>query len=229
MIGILGGMGPEAGAYTYMRMIRYCQEKYGAKYDSDFPPIIMYSLPLPDVVEQKCNEEKVLALLGQGIETLQKAGADFSIIACNTVQCFVPKLQKKGKVLSLVEETLREAESSGIEKWGLLGSNMTMQKGLYQNAFAQANLSVVEPDSEKQKIVTSAIMDILSGNRNEEAREKLMDVVSWLKGKEAQGIILACTDLPIVISSESIGIKTLDTSDVIAKAAIEYYNKIRGE
>ena len=72
MIGVLGGMGPESTAYTYVRMIRYCQEKYGAVRDSDYPPILIYNMPILDVVGQEGSEKELLPLLAQGILKLKE-------------------------------------------------------------------------------------------------------------------------------------------------------------
>jgi len=221
MIGMLGGMGPESTAYTYMRMVRYCQEKFKAKLDSDFPPIIVYSLPIPDVVEKGSNDIEMLAILEKGVETLKTAGADFSFIACNTVQCFIPELRKKADMLSIVEETLKEAKKTNSSQWGILATEVTISKGVYQEAFSGAGLSIIEPDTGNQAEVTKAIREILEGNKNDSARKRLLPVVSSLKKRGAEGIILACTDLPIVLSGEANGLKTIDTADIIAKAAID--------
>ena len=135
MIGILGGMGPDSTAYTYARMIKYCQEKYNAKLDSDFPPILIYSMPIPDVVEKgRSNDEELFSLLKSGISRLTSAGADFCIIPCNSVQGFVPELRRVANILSLVEETVREAESSGVKSWGILATEVTLGKGYYQKS-----------------------------------------------------------------------------------------------
>ena len=223
MIGMLGGMGPESTAYTYMRMVRYCQKKFGAKLDSDFPPILIYSMPVPDVVEKGRGDSEVLARLEAGVGKLRDAGAEFSFIACNTMQGFVPALRKKADLLSIVEETVKEAEKTYITNWGILATEVTVGKGFYQKAFTKAGISIVEPDSTTQEKVTMAIRDILTGGKDATALEKLLDAASSLRKNGAKGILLACTDIPIVLSGKVVGLKTLDTADVIAKAAVDRY------
>jgi aspartate racemase len=222
MIGILGGMGPESTAYTYKKMITYCQEKYGAKLDSDFPPIFIYSMPIPDVVEEGSDDAVVLALLEAGIGKLKAVGSDFCIIPCNTVQGFVPALRKNADLLSIVEETLKEAKDTGISRWGILCTEVTLRKGYYQRSLSDSGLEVLEPTTEQQKEVTAAIRDILAGNRKAEARERLLTVASAMRNNGAEGIILACTDLPIVLQKAE-GLVLLDTVDIIARAAVDYY------
>lgn len=222
MIGVLGGMGPESTAYTYVRMIRYCQEKYGAVRDSDYPPILIYSLPIPDVMEQEGNEEEILPLLRQGILKLKDAGAEFCIVPCNSIQKFVPKLRENTAMLSIVEETLKEANNSSIKKWALLGTNATVKSRIYQEAFGKAGFDIITPSDAEQAKVTEAIMTILSGKNFDKARKILLDALGSLKSRGVGGAILACTDLPIVLQ-EADGMKLLDTADIIARAAVDYY------
>jgi aspartate racemase len=225
MIGILGGMGPESTAYTYSRMIRYCQEGYGAKLDSDFPPILIYSMPIPDVVEEGSDDSELLELLRGGISRLKSAGASFCIVPCNTVQGFVPELRRDAEVISIVEETLKAARPTGILNWGILATEVTLRKGYYQKAFREAGLGLLVPGS-RQDDVTSAIRDILAGGRKAQAREKLLGVAAAMRKEGAEGVILACTDLPIVLR-EVPGMALLDTADIIARAAVDYYRRLK--
>jgi len=222
MIGILGGMGPESTADTYKKMISYCQKKYGAQLDADFPPILIYSMPVPDVVEKQDNDPEVLDALRSGIKKLSDAGADFSIIPCNSMQGFVPELRKDFTVLSIVEETLLEVKKTSIKNWGILATEVTVGKGYFQKAFEEAGLVITEPDSKDQDLVTCAIRQILSGEK--ESPKKLIEqAVFSLKSKGADGVLLACTDLPLVVSDEVSGLAAIDTTDVIARAAIDYF------
>ena len=81
-IGILGGMGPEATAELYLRIIRIFQVRYGAKYDSDFPEIIIINVPIPDVVEDVTQEQKVKEMLLESVRKLQTAGVDIIARVC---------------------------------------------------------------------------------------------------------------------------------------------------
>jgi len=185
-------------------------------------------MPIPDVVEAgKANDEELLSLLRSGIQRLASAGADFCIIPCNTVQGFVPELRKEATILSLVDETVREAKESGIRSWGILGTQVTLSKGYYQEAFKEAGLDVIEPGI-LQDQVTKAIRGILTGKELDKARERLLEVIGKLRERGAKGIVLACTDLPIVLQ-EVAGIKLIDNADLIAKAAVDYYFKTQQE
>jgi aspartate racemase len=227
MIGILGGMGPESTAYTYMRIIRRCQEEYGARMDSDFPPIIIYSMPVPDVVEEGSNDAAVLALLDSGIRKLEAAGATFSFIACNTMQGFVPELRKRYRMLSLVEETLMQAKLSGLADWGILGTEVTLRKGYYQQAFNDAGLRALTPLPNEQAEVTAAIREILAGTDIASPRKRLQAVAGALAVRGANGIVLACTDLPLAFGADDAGMMVLDTADISAQAALLRWRRER--
>jgi len=228
MIGILGGMGPESTSYTYMRMIRYCQERYRARDDADFPPILVYSMPVPDVVEEGSDDGKVLSLLGEGIGRLEKAGASFSFIACNTMQGFIPDLRKRFDMLSLVEETAQEARSSGLKRLGILATEVTVRKGYYQQALSSMGAEPLIPDAGMQSDVTRAIRLILSGQDIDEARSLLVAAADSFGRQGADGLVLACTDLPIAFSGKDTALAVLDTADIGARAAVERYRGLCG-
>lgn len=223
-IGMLGGMGPESTSYTYMRMVRYCQERYRASLDSDFPPILIYSMPVPDVVDEGND---VLNLLDDGLARLKAAGASFSFIACNTMQVFVPSLRNKYDMLSLVEETVREANSK--KYWGILATSTTVAGGAYQAALLSAGLEPIIPSALDQSQVTIAIREILRGRDFPSAKYTLLRVISSLADQGAEGVILGCTDLPIVVSQDDTRMKVLDTADIIAKAAVEKWRGLKIE
>ncbi len=229
MIGMLGGMGPESTAYIYLRMIKYCQEKYGAKLDSDYPPILMYSMPVPDVIDTIENEAYVLGYLKRGVLTLKKAGVQFSFVACNAMQRFVPQLRKEAEMLSIIEETLSSAKKTGIKNWGLLATATTVYNGLYQTEFSNAGLELSVPDAEMQVEVTAAIREILEGKSLLSPRKKLANVIASLKKQGANGIIIGCTDLPSVVSNDLGGLRRLDTADIIARAAVDRYFWLTGK
>ncbi len=222
MIGILGGMGPESTSYTYMRMIRSCQERYGACLDSDFPPIILFSMPVPDVVEEG---KAVLPLLDEGLSRLAKAGASFSLIACNTMQGFVPSLREKYDVLSLVEETVKEADPG--KAYGILGTKVTLAGGLYQRSLAERGIGVVVPTEAEQAEVTRAIRLILAGGDLRSPKGLLLSVIGSMERRGAGGVILACTDLPIALTQADTCLEVLDTADASARAAVERWRGVK--
>jgi len=88
IIGVLGGMGPEATAELYLRIVKIFQQRFGAKYDDDFPEMILLNLPIPDVVEGLKSPEKTLKILVNGAKKLESIGVNFIVMPCNTAHYF---------------------------------------------------------------------------------------------------------------------------------------------
>lgn len=227
-IGILGGMGPESTADIYLRMIRYCQEKYNARLDEEFPPIIIYNMPISDVVEKE-YDKNTLKELEVGIKKLVNAGSDFLFIACNTMQKFVPELRKKTpvEILSIVEESLEYAKEKGYKKLGLMATKNTVNSNVYQKIFKKNKLEIVAPEENEQACITKVILEIMSGKKSNKMLNGLIEITQELRKKGADAIILGCTDLPLILNEENTGIGFLNTSQIIAESAIK--KSFRGE
>lgn len=210
-IGILGGMGPEATAELYLKIIRIFQNRYGAKYDDDFPEIFIYNLPLPDVVENNSVRNVVKNYLIAGVEKLQKIGAEFIVVPCNTVETYLMDLRSSITipVISIVEEVYN---CLGNKKLGLIATEKTIMQAVYSKKFCD----LIVPAKEEQKIVTKIIMNILSGRFLNEDREKLQNIVNCMIEQGAEKVILGCTDLPLLFTNND----TIDTIKVLAEAAV---------
>jgi aspartate racemase len=223
VIGILGGMGPEATADLYMRIVRICQEKYKAKYDSDYPQMIINSIPLPDVVEAE-KTDGIYPYLASGVKTLENAGADFIVIACNTVQFLVPRLRKEVSIpiIGIPEETLKVAKSFGFKKLGLLATKNTIRMKIFDEEARKLKISILTPTSEQQNRITEIIMNILSGNKSEEDKLALEKIIDDLISKGAEAIILGCTELPLIINQNNYRkVPLLDTTEILAQVAVK--------
>jgi aspartate racemase len=214
-IGILGGMGPEGTAELYLRIIRLFQKKFGAVLDSDFPEIVIFNVPIPDVVEDPRNMQRIKAMLIENSKKLEEAGADFIVIPCNTVTKFIELIRQNVSipVVGIVEETISELIKNGINKIGLIATEMTIENKYFKDDFVKFILPTIEETS----IITKVILNILSGKKFEEDLKRIKKISSNLKKFGCEKIILGCTDLPLLISGEDF----IDTLDVIAKVTVD--------
>src|SRR3989344_7791623 len=148
-------MGPEATADLYLRIIRIFQRQYGAIYDSDFPEILIYNLPLPDVVDNSTPSELIKSILIRGAQKLAGGAVDFIAILCNTVSYYLEDLQKSVSVpvINIVDQTIDYCKARGIITIGIVGTTNTRKNRLYE----QEGLTVFYPTLNQQKIVTSLI------------------------------------------------------------------------
>ncbi|HLC70419.1 MAG TPA: amino acid racemase [Candidatus Nanoarchaeia archaeon] len=214
-IGILGGMGPEATAQLYIEIIQIFQRRYGAKYDSDFPEIMILNLPLPDVVEEKGSPAKIIELLQEGVKKLEQAGADFIAIPCNTAITFLPQMSEAVSIpfVNIVEETATFVKKRGLTQVGIVATQMTLRSGIYSRAIGQI---LLEPSEEQKSLITKIIMTILAGEKNDEAKNNLQNIIFDLRMRGAKAVILGCTELPLLFASED----TIDTIKVLAEAVV---------
>lgn len=224
-IGILGGMGPEASACFYSKLIVLSQEKYCAVQDTDYPPILLYSLPLEGFNESGIvNKAIVLSQLIHGVKTLENAGCDFIVIPCNTVHYFIDELKKKTPIpiLSIVEETAKKIKIAKINKVGLLASETTLKLELYEHILKQNSIDCITPEIKDFSKITSLILEIMGGAISLETKAEVLNLIENMKKKPVEAIVLGCTELPSAIKQQDVNLKIFDTLQILAEATLEY-------
>ena len=232
IIGILGGMGPEATADLYMKIIKFSQKKYGAKYDCDYPQIIINSIPAPQMIDglDGKKREELLKVLKEGVKKLELCGVDFIVTACNTVCYFLPELRKTVSVpiLSIIEETVKKGKEKKIKKVGLLATTTTVNERIYERKLAEFGIKTILPGRDSQYKTTEIIRKIIAGKKSKTDRTTLKSICEELKRKGADGVILGCTDLPLIIRKNNFGTEIIDSTEVLAESSadISYGNKL---
>lgn len=216
-IGILGGMGPEATAAFYGRLIKNFQELNSAQYDADYPEIFIYNLPLPDVVTTT-KKGDIASSLQYGIRKLENAGADFIVAPCNTVNAFYAEMAKSAKIpiYSIIDETARKISEVGLKTVGILGTRWTLRAGLYDKALSRYGMRALKPSAQDAKAVTGVIVNLLKGRKTAYDRMKLLAIIDKLAAKGAQGVVLGCTELPLLISQQDSAATIFDSLQILA-------------
>lgn len=216
-IGIIGGMGPEATAKLYLRIIEIFQKEYGAKFDEDFPEIILINLPIPDVVKTVSEEVEIEKMLIDAAKRIESVGADFIVLPCNTVSYFIPKMRTEIliPIFNIVAETAKKTLEYNSKNIGIIGTKMTLRKNIYTKYFSKRYL--ILPTEPEQEAVTKIILNVLAGNKTKEDKNILEGIVQNLKDKGAQKIILGCTELPLLIQ----GVELMDSLDILARICVE--------
>jgi len=180
-----------------------------------FPEIIILNLPLPDVVEEKGSTEQIIKFLQQGVKKLEQAGADFIAVPCNTAMAFLSEMQKAVSVpfVSIVEETANVVKRKNFIKVGIVATQMTLRSGIYSQALGK---NLIEPSVEQKNKITTIIMNILAGEKNEKDKFDLREMIRDLQYQGAEAVILGCTELPLLLTGED----TIDTIKVLAEAVV---------
>lgn len=225
VIGILGGMGPDATADLYMKIIKLCQKKYGAKCDSDYPQIIINSIPAPQMIDglDELKRTELFNILADGVKKLESAGADFVITACNTICYFLPELRKEVSIpiLSIIDETVKKNKEKKIKKVGLLATTTTVKEGIYEKKLEKFGIKTVLPNKKSQVKVTEIIRKAIAGEKSKADRDILKNIIKSLKAKRAEGVILGCTDLPLIIRRNNFNTQMFDSTEILAESAVK--------
>lgn len=222
VIGILGGMGPEATVDLYRKIIL----NSGAKLDQDHFRIIVDSnpkIPSRDAAILEGGEDPTDAIC-KTAQNLEKAGADFIVIPCNAAHIFLRHVRRSVSIpiLSIVEETVCALldQFPELEKVGLLASTPVVNTGLYGDALQERGISAIVPSARAQQLLQEALFAIKAGDKSFGVKAQIQSVARELVARGAKAIILACTELPLVIGSKDIDVPVIDTTDVLAFAAI---------
>lgn len=224
-IGILGGMAPASTLKYYQILFRLAENKgWGKKY----PEIIIFSINFQEFYEliSKDKEKEIISLLSDKVEKLQKAGADFALLASNTPHRFIKELEASSSIplLNIAEATAERAETRGFEKVALLGTKYTMEGDFYQESFHERNMEIVTPRISDREFINQIIFEeLVKGELDEEKKDEVIRTVEDLEERESiDAVVLGCTELPIVFDSDNLGLPALNSTRIHAEAAFEY-------
>lgn len=232
VIGVLGGMGPESTAIFYQALIKQCQKIYGAYLDGDYPEIFIYNLPIPDVVLGFEKPGKTSEILVNGSKKLIQMGADFLVMPCNTVHYFYPQIIQaiSNPFICIFLATAKKIKEKGIKKVGFLSTETTLKYQSFGDDFSRNDIELILPTKNAQKQLTQIIINILAGQKNEVDKKTLITIIHDLKERGAQGIVLSCTDLPILLKQDDVEIPLFDTVDILAEVSVDFcLNRIGNE
>lgn len=213
MIGILAGMGPYSTGPFLNQILKQCELQYGAQHDSDFPKILIYSLPTPFYPDRDVDHEQMRLILDEGLRELENTNADFMAIACNTAHTYFPQLQSKIRkpLLNMVDLAV-EALSVQNTKVAVISSRVTAESQVYEKRLEEKSYQVIRPDWQKE------IDQLISSVRlhPEKVKEQARYLTEVAGEQGAEVILLACLDLSSVKEYFISDIPLVDASEVLA-------------
>lgn len=222
MLGILGGMGPEATEVFYKKII----DKTQVNNDRDHLNIMIFShATIPDRTEcLLCGkEEELWDIIQADVAMLKSVGCEYLAIPCNTCHYFADRLQKEmnGHFINMIEETAKYAKERHLKKVGILATDGTVQNNMYKKAMQKYEIETVYPSEKYQKDVMSLIYDqIKRGEKGD--KHQFIGIVKELREKGCEAVILACTELSVFNINYGLnGDYYIDALDVATKACIE--------
>lgn len=224
-IGILGGMSPEASIEYYRLMVDLAK---GGEFHGSFPELIIYNLNFDDFCNplSRGRDKEVIKLLSNKLHAIERAGADFALMASNTPHLYYAELEKELSIplLSIVEATANVAKEMGFQKVGLLGTDFTMTSDFYPEEFEKHGIETVVPGAQDRNYIHDKIMnELVNGKIRNTTQKRLIKLVHKLEEVEdIDGVVLGCTELPLILSEEKLGVQVLDTTRIHVETALEF-------
>ena len=223
-IGILGGLTPESTITYYMHIVHRYHELYG---NHGYPETIIVGVSFQQYEDWMMKEDwdSIEKALLDGLKTLKRAGADFAVIATNTMHILFEKLQKQidMPLISIVDATAEAIKEEGFKKIGLIGTQFSMTKPFYREGLKKHGIEVVTPNKEDRDYIVKVIFEELSvGKLTEESRKGYLKIIDKLVDQGAEGIVLGCTEIPLLIRQQDTDVKVFDTATVHAEKALQY-------
>lgn len=222
VIGVLGGLGPWATLDLFEKILTLTP----AGRDQDHFRLIIDNNPkIPDRSPAVfgTGDDPTPALV-QTAQNLERAGADFIVIPCNTAHFFYDAVCRAVNipVLHIMNEVAASAGEivPGLRKVGVLATAATVQSRLYHDAFERVGVTVIGPDERGQDVVNRAIYGVKAGRMGPDVTRELVAVASALVAGGAQAIVLGCTELPFVLHDQDLTVPLLDSNLILASAAV---------
>ena len=223
-IGLIGGMSWESTVTYYKIINETVKEKLGGLHSAK---CILYSIDFQEIEECQANGnwEKSGEILGEAANNLEKAGADFIVICTNTMHKVINQIKEKISIpiLHIAEMTAEKILEKGLKNIALLGTKYTMEQDFYKSKLIEKGINVIIPDKNDIEIINEVIYDELClGTINSNSKKKFLEIVDKLRSKGAEGIILGCTEIGLLIKNEDTDVPLFDTAVIHAEEAAIY-------
>jgi aspartate racemase len=222
--GMIGGLGPESTIDYYRSIIARYRER---KPDSGSANILINSLDVDKGIAM-LNAGRLDALtdyLASGLQPLVRAGADFAFIAANTPHLVFGELQSLSPIplISIVRATVDRAKALGLKKVGLFGTGFTMGASFYPDEFRRAGIELVIPtESEREQIHLIYIGELLKNQFLPESRDTILSIARRMKAEDSvEAVVLAGTELPLLLRGSGEDIEWLDTTVIHVEAVVD--------
>lgn len=227
-VGVLGGMGPLAGATLALRIVELTR----ATRDQEHISVVLLNDPhVPDrSAAGTAGGQSPLPAMLRGVDTLVHAGVDCIVVPCNTAHLWFDRLQEAcpKPILHIVDAVIHDLRRQGVPDGaviGVLGTPATLQLGLYQDRLVSSGYRPLIPEpAEIQSLLVPAIAAV-KANRVEDAHPLVVRAIESLGRRGAQAIVLGCTELPLAVPHArrpALGIVLTDSIDALALQAIEW-------
>ena len=223
-IGLVGGTG-WVSTVDYYRIINH--EVNARRGGQNTARIILYSVDFGeiDAFHAKNDEEGVGALVTDAAKKVVSVGAECILLCANTMHMNAERVQAAISVplIHIAEATARQIQLKRMKKIGLLGTRMTMEKEFYRKKLNDAGIEAVVPEKEDRDFIQRTINDELVKTLFlPKSKQRFLEVIQRLKSQGAEGIVLGCTEIPLLVKQEDTDLPVFDTTRIHSLAAVEF-------
>jgi amino-acid racemase len=222
-LGIIGGLSWVSTAHYYQQVHERVRDRLGGLHA---PRVLLDSLPFHEVEAlQRAGDWDLLApMLADSAATLEAAGADLLILATNTMHKLASAIEDRVSIpfLHIADPTAETIKAAGISRIALLGTRFTMGEDFYVDRLQRHGLEVMTPDADGQREVDRVIFDELVLDRaSDESRGRYRSIIQEMVDRGAEGLILGCTEIGLLIGPEHCSVPVFDTTKLHALAAAD--------
>ena len=224
-IGLIGGMTWESTLEYYRIINESVKEKLGGLHSADCI-LCSFDFAYIEKLQIKRKWRELTNLMIDAAQTLEKTGAEFIVICANTMHKTADEIQDNIRIpiLHITDVTADEIIRKGLKKVGLLGTIFTMEEDFYKKRLKDKyDIDTIIPSKDEREIINDIIYKELShGITKQSSKENYIEIINNMLSRKAEGIILGCTEIPLLIKQKDVNSPVFDTTMIHAKAAVEY-------
>ena len=224
-IGLIGGMSWESSAVYYSTINRKVREILGGFHSAKS---VMVTVEFDEIqtLQHKEDWNALEKLMVKSALQLEAAGADFVVLCTNTMHLCSQEIVQNISIpfLHIAEATGLKIAETGLKKVALLGTRFTMEKDFYKTyIFERFGIEVIIPEEQEREIIHNTIYnELVQGVIKDESRLKFQQIIGNLEKNGAEGVILGCTEIPLLISQNDVIIPVFDTTTIHAEMAVKW-------
>ncbi|CAF1724981.1 Aspartate racemase [Bacillus subtilis] len=221
-IGLIGGMSWESSAEYYRMINEEIKKKLGGLHSAK---CVLYSVDFKEIEHYQSDGawDKAGAALGKAARSLEKAGADFIVICTNTMHKVIGYIQQMITIpiLHIADATADQITRQGIRSVGLLGTKYTMEQDFYKSRIESHNINVIVPADEEREVINHIIyQELCLGEIKQSSKNMYKKIINHLVDRGAEGIILGCTEIGLLVKAEDSEVPLFDTAFIHAQTAV---------
>lgn len=224
-MGLIGGMSWESSLEFYRIINETVIERLGGLHSAKS---LMYSVDFEEleILQREDKWDEAALIMIDAVQRVERGGADFIVLCTNTMHKLVNEIQASVKIplLHIADATGEAIKEQGLHKVGLLATKYTIEAGFYKDRLQDNfGVDIILPSEQECQFVNDVIYNELCvGKFLDTSRDKYIEIINNLIEKGAEGIILGCTEIPLLVKSNDVDIPLFDTTRIHAEAAVDY-------